>query len=97
MNGGYCLPKACNFCRKTILSNAQRQMLLLTETRKGQAGKPGRQTPTVRVASPLGEGDPPAALALQRTGSPTDMFYLFIYLFMSIYFCTRVSFVMTVK
>ncbi|WP_339379344.1 hypothetical protein [Brasilonema sennae] len=28
-----------------------------------QAGKPGRQTPT--------EGDPPAALALQRTGSPT--------------------------
>jgi hypothetical protein len=40
-----------------------------------QAGKPGRQTPT--------EGDPPAALALQRTGSPTDMFHLFMSIYLS--------------
>jgi hypothetical protein len=36
--------------------HSRRQML--------QAGKPGRQTPT--------EGDPPVALALQRTASPTQ-------------------------
>jgi hypothetical protein len=45
-----------------LVGSAQRQML--------QAGKPGRQTPT--------EGDPPAALALQRTGSPTKIALLIV-------------------